>query len=171
MEIYKLYVKILLALNRACDKGELPSSKTEATIIVICKEGKDPLQPSSYRPISLLCSDVKLLVRVLATRLSRMIEMLIYLDQSGFIYRVFVTLQVLIEERGSRVILSLNAAKAFNSPKWNYLWQVISVFKFRPVFIRWVRLLYSVPKERLRINVNGKKKNREIGADRLQETS
>lgn len=59
--------ELLQVLNGALENGELPASMTEATII-IPKEGKDPIQPASYRPIPLLCADVKLLAKVLATR-------------------------------------------------------------------------------------------------------
>lgn len=58
----------LHVLNGALERGELPLSMTEATI-VLPKEKKDQTQPASYRPISLLCADVKLLAKVLAIRL------------------------------------------------------------------------------------------------------
>lgn len=48
------------------------------------KEEKDPLNPSFYRPISLLGADVKILVEILASRLQR-IQKCIHPDQSGFI--------------------------------------------------------------------------------------
>lgn len=57
----------------------------EATIVVLPKEGKDLLQPCSYRLISLHCADVKLLAPVIATRLSKGIQSVVHPDQSGFI--------------------------------------------------------------------------------------
>lgn len=54
----------------AAGEGKLPSSLTEATIITLPKEGKNQLEVTSYRPfISLLCSDVKILAKVLAAQL------------------------------------------------------------------------------------------------------
>lgn len=50
----------------------------EAIIVIIPKPGKDPLQSDSYRPISLLNTDVKLLARILATRLEKAIPRLIH---------------------------------------------------------------------------------------------
>lgn len=72
-KIYREYGEIMLpellqVLNEAMEKDKLPVSMTEAAIIIIPKEGKDPLQPLSYRPISLLCVDVKLLTKILASR-------------------------------------------------------------------------------------------------------
>lgn len=66
-------------------QGTLPQSMNEALIIVILKPGKDPLLPNSCWPISLLTSNVKLLAKVLATRLSTIIDTLVYPDQLGFI--------------------------------------------------------------------------------------
>lgn len=61
---------LLTTLNDALQEGGLPASMNEAIIVVIPKPGKDPLQPDSYRPISLLNAAIKLLARVLVTRLS-----------------------------------------------------------------------------------------------------
>lgn len=55
----------------------------EAIIIVLLKPGKDATVPDSYRPISLLTTDVKLLAHVLATRLAQVIHKLVHRDQSG----------------------------------------------------------------------------------------
>lgn len=69
-----LLPELLKVLNWVVVKGKLPSSMTEATVIVLHKEGRDPLDTSLYRPISLLCSDVKILSQVLATRLNKIIQ-------------------------------------------------------------------------------------------------
>lgn len=117
-----LLPELLKALNWAAVKGKLPSSMTEATIIVLHNEGKDPLHTSSYRPTSLLCSDVKILAKVLTTRLNKIIQKLIHPDKSGFIpsrstnvniRRVYLNLQTPTENEGARAILSLDAVKAF----------------------------------------------------------
>lgn len=90
--------------------------------MVLPKPGKDRLLPDSYRPISLLNSDIKLLAQFLATRLSKVIGRLIHKDQSGFIptrstadniRRLFINLQIPVDDPGGRAILSLDAAKAF----------------------------------------------------------
>lgn len=136
LEIYKQYGEVLLpelleVLEEAAKEGRLPSSTTEANIVVIPKEGKDQSEVSSYRPISLLCSDVKIIARALASRLNKCIAKLVHLDQSGFIpgrststniRRAYLNLQVPTENTGSRAILSLDTAKAFDSLEWEYLW-------------------------------------------------
>lgn len=76
---------LLLSLFEAANTGKLPNSMHEAILAVLPKPGKDKLIPDLYRLISLLNTDVKLLARVLANRLSKIISRLINLDQSGFI--------------------------------------------------------------------------------------
>lgn len=93
-------------------------------IIVLLKTGKDPLDPGSYRPISLLQSDVKMLSKVLALRLNKVISSIIHSDQAGFmpqkstarnLSRLFVNLQSKSNNLGDRALLSLNAYKPFDS--------------------------------------------------------
>lgn len=59
-------------------------SMTNANIVLLLKPGKEPLDPSSYRPISLLQVDIKILAKVLTMRLNKAISSIIHLDQSGF---------------------------------------------------------------------------------------
>lgn len=59
IEAYKYYGEILLpellkALGEAAREGRLPVSMLEATIIVLQKEGKDPLDVAAYIYFSLM---------------------------------------------------------------------------------------------------------------------
>lgn len=57
----KLGTEILKTFNLATESHRLPRSMKESLITLIPKKGKDPLECSSYRPISLLCGDAKYL--------------------------------------------------------------------------------------------------------------
>lgn len=59
--------------------------------------------------------------------------------------QLFMNIQAAHNEVGSRVIVSLDAAKAFNSMEWNFLFTTLAIFDFRPHFIQWIRLPYSAP--------------------------
>lgn len=156
-----LLPELLKTLNWAAKGGRLPSSMLETNIVVIHKDRKDQLDPSSYRRIALLCSEVKILARVLANRLNKCISKLVHRGQSGFIpnrstsiniRRVYMNLQAPTENMGSRSVLSLDTAKAFDSLEWGYLWWVVKRFGFGPSFIGWLKTLYNHPSARLKIN-------------------
>lgn len=92
--------------------------------------GKDPLDLGSYRPILLLQSDVKILAKVLALRLNKVIFSIIHSDQSGFmpkkstainLRRLFLNLQTQSYNVGDRALRSLDAHKAFHRIEWRCL--------------------------------------------------
>lgn len=64
--IEKLAPKFLAAFNSIRDGQMMPAETLMAHITVVPKEGKDPSQCSSYRPISLLNVDLKILTKILA---------------------------------------------------------------------------------------------------------
>lgn len=72
-------------LNHSFDTGLLPPSLREANISLILKKGKCPENCTSYRPISLLNLDLKVLSKVLATRLENLVPCITKEDQTGFI--------------------------------------------------------------------------------------
>lgn len=139
VEIYRHYGKILLpellmVLNWSVTGGVLLRSMMESSKITIHKEGKDPLDTASYRPIALLNSDVKMVATVLAARLNGVIQGLVHPHQLGFIpgrttsiniRRVYLNLQVPTGGDGERAVLSLDAAKAFDTIEWQYLWRAM----------------------------------------------
>lgn len=89
VEFYKQYAeeltgKLQAMLTEAQQLETLPYSLSEAVIVVIPKPGKDSSLCSSYRPISLINVDAKLLAKVLAMRLNTVITALIHPDQTGF---------------------------------------------------------------------------------------
>ena len=89
-EFYKkfsthLIPHMLNMYNESLESGVLPQSLKEASISLILKKNKNPSHCKSYRPISLLNVDVKILAKVLALRLERFLPQIISPDQTGFI--------------------------------------------------------------------------------------
>ena len=89
IEFYKVFSSKLapLLLDMIVDsltQGSLPQTLTEASISLILKPDKDPLNCSSYRPISLLNTDYKILAKTLTSRLEKVVPDIISTDQTGF---------------------------------------------------------------------------------------
>ena len=85
-EFYLAFWKVLgedliEVFNASFSSGHLPLSLRRALITLLFKKG-DRLDPKNWRPISLLNSDYKILARILAGRLSKVLQLLIHPDQS-----------------------------------------------------------------------------------------
>lgn len=89
---------------------------------------------SSWRPITLLNVDYKILTKVLAKRLTGVLPLLIHDDQVGFMHGRFIGVNIrnineVVEHLRSRedggIVLSLDYARAFDSVDKSYLIKVL----------------------------------------------
>ena len=71
--------------NESLQSGSLPLTLSQATIYLILKKDEDPLSCTNYRPISLLCADVKILAKIPAGRLECVLPTIVSEDQTGFV--------------------------------------------------------------------------------------
>lgn len=164
VEFYKKFsaklAPILLEVYEECFNNEtLPPTMTQAIISVLLKKDKDPLQCGSYRPVSLLGCDYKILTKMLASRLESVLPKFIHTDQTGFVIgrhlfsnlrRVFNLLYSSDLSPVPEVLISLDAMKAFDRISHNYLYKVLDKFGFGSTFQTWVKILYAAPQAAVR---------------------
>lgn len=140
--------------------GSLPHSIREALIVSLLKPGKTPTSVDTYRPLSLINCDAKILAKVLANRLSLLMDKLKCPDQAGFVpgratthnLRTLFSIKHEIDPEDKAVAVFLDATKAFDSLEWEFLAAILKHMGFPPGNTNWIRLLYRKPSAKLLIN-------------------
>lgn len=145
----------LLGLFNAFLEGlPIPSTMSHSYITLVPKAGKDLSDCSSYRPIALLNSDLKIYTKLLANRLLNWIPQLINKDQVGFVpcrqggdntRRTIDLIDIVNKTKTPSLLLGLDAEKAFDRLNWTFMLETLGAFGFTGPFLRAVSGLYSSP--------------------------
>lgn len=164
IEFYQTYTETLTPYleelyHTALQAGRLPSSTMEALVTVLPKPGRDALEISNYRPLSLLATEYKILSKSLATRIQAHLDSLIHIDQCGFLQNRSTSLNIrrlhhIMQATPSFYqragCLALDLRQAFDSLSWHFMFATLNSFGFPEGYIKLVRLLYTDPTARVR---------------------
>uniref|UniRef100_A0A3P9C0F7 Reverse transcriptase domain-containing protein n=1 Tax=Maylandia zebra TaxID=106582 RepID=A0A3P9C0F7_9CICH len=165
-EFYKKMAKhvagpLLGMYTESLERGVLPPTLNLAHISLILKKDKPADLCTSYRPISLLSVDCKILSKILSRRLEEVLPVLIKPDQTGFVknrysrsnvHRLINVAQFSQNTNYRALAISLDAEKAFDRVEWEYLFDVLDRFGLGSEFVKWVKLLYGAPAARVLVN-------------------
>lgn len=151
---------LLVVLNDSLARGLMPLSCRRAVLTLLPKKG-DLTDIKCWRLVSLLCSDYKLLSKVLANRLAEVMDQVIHPDQTycvpgrsifdnvSLIRDLLDVFKMLNLDCG---LISLDQEKAFDRVDHVYLWRVLEAFGFCRKFIDQVKVLYSDIQSILKVN-------------------
>lgn len=146
----KLVQPFMNMVEESLENGILLPSLRKA---LIPKPDKPQTKCESYRPISLINTDAKILAKVLALRLDEHLPVIINNDQNGFVknrqafHNIRRVLNIIHEKSDEKdtCILLLDAEKAFDRVECPYLFDVLCRYRRSPKFCRWITLLYCQP--------------------------
>ncbi len=165
-EFYKFFwidIKDLVyySLLYAFDNGSLSIEQRQGILALIPKKDKDFRRLKNWRPLTLLNTDYKILTKLLAHRLQKVISKLVKKDQTGYIKGRYIgenirnlydIINISTLYNLPDMIVTLDFEKAFDSVSWDFLLQTLQAFGFGPIFCSWIQTLYSDPQIRVMNN-------------------
>ena len=131
-------------------------------IISFIPKTDDVLHITSYRPINLLCVDYKILAKILAERIKRVIHKVIHNKQfcgipgRSIVHSNMELRDVIHYANNSNLnlaILNLDWYKAFDLVPVDFVFAVLQTLGFGEIFVNWVKTLYNGIKSALNINI------------------
>ena len=93
--------------------------------------------------------DTKLLSKVFANRVKRVLPEIIHTDQKGCVQGRFIGQNIRLVEDiinemdDDKIILMLDQEKAFDKIEWDWLFKVLHTFSFGDRFIQWIKTMYK----------------------------
>ena len=162
LRISHMFVPILTDMfNHWFAQGAIPGSVTKGVITLLKKGGRHVWEGlDDYRPITLLNTELKILARVLANRLQRVISDLIGPEQTFAVKgrsiqdNLHLIREVLewIEDDTEAALISLDQSKAFDRVDHRFLASVLETAGFKPEFRRWISMMYHNPQAVVQVN-------------------
>ena len=156
-EFYKFFwaqIKqcVLDSLIYAYENGKLSIDQRRGIINLIPKKDKDLRIIKNWRPISLLNTDYKIITKLLANRIKKVLPTVIHPDQVAYLKKRFIGQNIrtimdtlgytkLMDKKG--IIAFLDFEKAFDTIKWDVIYKALNLFNIGPAFIKWVHTIYN----------------------------
>ena len=139
-------------INHVYEFGELSTTQKQALVTLIEKKGKDKRLIKNWRPISLINVDAKIISKVLAKRLEKVLPCIIHENQNAFvkgrsIFDALRTIDDVVDYTKRNclpgILVAIDSEKAFDTLEFNFLIKTLHKFNFGPSFIHWIRILYK----------------------------
>ena len=127
--------------------GNIPKG-CNASFIALIPKVRDPTKLEQYRPISLVGVFYKIITKVLAGRLKKVLPAIIDESQSSFLKGRGILDSVLmanevvedLRKKGrSGISLKVDFEKAYDSVRWDFLYDMLHKLGFHSVWILWIR--------------------------------
>jgi len=134
------------------EKGEMSATQKQSIIRLIRKKDKNACDISSWRPISLMNVDAKILSRLISARFEEVIEELLSVEQLAYISCRNIAdgsrlIDYVINYHGKNnrggYLLALDFKRAFDSIEHNFMYEVLHNFGFPDRILNLIKTLYK----------------------------
>lgn len=152
--------KILSFFFEFYHRTYIPQGANSSFIALIPKK-QSPLSMQDFRPISLINSSFKLLLKVLANRLKGVLGNLISEEQTAFVKgrnineSIFMVNEVIhaMKTQGiDGLILKIDFSKAYDTVDWSCLLHVMECVNMNQHWINWIKVILETTKMSILIN-------------------
>lgn len=132
-----------------------------SSFIVLIPKNEGYCNINQFRPISLIGSAYKIVAKVLARRMMRVVSKIIGDEQLAFIKGRYildgvVVLNELVEDakksKERRIFLKVDFVKAYDSIDWEYLIEMLKILNFPSKWICWVKECISTASANVLVN-------------------
>ena len=132
--------------------GECLSSKFECSYITLIPKVDGPTKVNDFRPISLLNISMKIITKLLANRLQKLIQQIVHKNQYGFIKSRTIQdclawaleyLHMCHQSRKELIILKLDFEKAFDKIEHQAMLAVMQHKGFGNRWLSWMKLIFA----------------------------
>ncbi|CAG2250566.1 unnamed protein product [Mytilus edulis] len=153
--------EVVEIVNNIYLKGELTETMKMGIITLNYKNKGDKKDLKQWRPISLLCFDYKLITKTLAKRLSKVINKLVDIKQTGAgeeknIFDNIISISDIFDHMNLNDIkgflINFDQEKAFDKIKHEFLIKVLKKMNLPVEFVRWIKILYKDIKSKIQVN-------------------
>ena len=150
----------LLLANDIPALDSLSATQRNAVITCIPKDG-DLTLLANWRPISVLNADYKIISKVIADRVAKVLPDIVHQDQTCNIQdrKIQYNLSLIrdVIDYGNSTtkrfcVLTIDQMKAFDKVSWSFLRRVLGRFKFGPRLTQWVDILYRNITSQVKVN-------------------
>jgi len=175
-EFYQVFNDVLAddlaeVFNNMIGSGRMTASQRTSLVSLIPKDGGDKTRIRDWRPISLLCSDYKILARVLVNRLRHLLAEILSPEQTGGlpgrqmahnlvnVRNLIVQInaetcnaehQVLNQPKAA--VIGLDFAGAYDRVDRNLMYDTLTAYGFPVHTIDWIKTLYESSVARVILN-------------------
>ena len=139
---------------------KLPNSQQRALVSLLYKAG-DKADLTNWRPLSLLCTDYKIITKTISNRIKNILSIIIHEDQTCSVpgrtihSNLLLTRDVINYTNRKNIkgfIITIDQEKAFDRVDRKMLFKTLKRMNFGDKMISWIKTIYKDPRSALYIN-------------------